>query len=53
MDTGVPELPGPISAMRDRDERACINGTVADRKPNGWEQALEDDAPLRCTATSP
>jgi len=52
-DLDAPELPGPISAMRDRDERACINDTVADRKPNGWEQALEDDAPVRCTATSP
>jgi hypothetical protein len=52
-DTSAPELPGPISAMRDRDERACIGGSVADRRPNGWEQALEDDAPVRCTATSP
>jgi len=53
VESDVPELPGPISAMRDRGETACINGTVADRKPNGWAQAIEDDAPLRCTATSP
>ena len=49
----APGLPGPMSAMRDDSRRACINGTVAERRPNGWEQALEDDAPLRCTADSP
>lgn len=52
-DTDAPGLPGPMSAMRDDSKRACINGTVAERRPNGWEQALEDDAPLRCTADSP
>lgn len=52
-DTDAPRLPGPMSAMRDDSKRACINGTVAERRPNGWEQALEDDAPLRCTAESP
>ncbi len=52
-DTDAPGLPGPMSAMRDDSERACINGTVAERRPNGWEQALEDDAPLRCIADSP
>lgn len=52
-DADAPALPGPMSAMRDDSERACINGTVAERRPNGWEQALEDDAPLRCTAESP
>ncbi len=52
-DTDAPGLPGPMSAMRDDSERACINGTVAERRPNGWEQALEDDAPLRCIANSP
>lgn len=50
---GAPALPGPSSAMRDRGERACINGSVAERRPNGWEQALEDDAPVPCTADSP
>jgi hypothetical protein len=52
-DADAPALPGPMSAMRDDSKRACINGTVAERRPNGWEQALEDDAPLRCTADSP
>lgn len=47
------ELPGPISAIRDRDAQACINGTIAERRPNGWEQSLENDAPVRCTAVSP
>lgn len=49
----VPALPGPISAMRDGDARACINGGIAERRPNGWEQGLENDAPVRCTAVSP
>lgn len=53
VDTDAPGLPGPMSAMRDDSKRACINGTVAERRPNGWEQALEDDAPLRCIADSP
>lgn len=46
-------LPGPVSAMRDGAERACINDTIALRRPNGWEQGLEDSAPLRCRASSP
>lgn len=52
-DIDAPGLPGPISAMRDGTTRACIGGSVADRRPNGWEQALQDDAPVRCVATSP
>jgi hypothetical protein len=52
-DIDAPGLPGPMSAMRDDSKRACINGTVAERRPNGWEQALADDAPLRCIADSP
>lgn len=52
-DSDIPALPGPLSAMRDSADRACINDTVAERRPNGWEQALEDDAPVRCTAASP
>lgn len=48
-----PDLPGPMTAMRDSAPEACINGTVAERRPNGWEQALEADRPLRCNATSP
>lgn len=46
-------LPGPITAMREGAERACINDTVALRRPNGWEQGLEANAPLRCRASSP
>lgn len=46
-------LPGPVAAMRDGAERACINHTIALRRPNGWEQGLEDSAPLRCRASSP
>lgn len=46
-------LPGPISAMREGAERACINDTIAMRRPNGWEQGLENNAPLRCRANSP
>jgi hypothetical protein len=46
-------LPGPITAMRGGFDRACINDTIALRRPNGWEQGLENDAPLRCRASSP
>ena len=49
----LPDLPGPMTAMRDSAEQACIGGTVADRRRNGWEQALEGDRPQRCNATSP
>jgi hypothetical protein len=49
----LPSLPGPSSALRDGDARACINGTVVARRPNGWEQGLENDAPVRCIAASP
>ncbi|MCD9028165.1 hypothetical protein LDO26_08075 [Luteimonas sp. BDR2-5] len=49
---GNPMLPGPISARQSGATRSCINGTVAARSPNGWEQVLENDAPLRCTATT-
>ncbi len=46
-------LPGPITSMREGSARACINDTIALRRPNGWEQGLENDAPLRCRASSP
>ena len=49
----LPSLPGPSSARRDGDPRACINGTVVYRRSNGWEQGLHDDAPVRCRAGSP
>lgn len=45
-------LPGPSVARRDGGERACINGTVARRASNGWEQEVVGDAPARCVATS-
>lgn len=51
--SALQELPGPLSARRDGHNTTCINGTVAYRSGNGWEQSLENDAPLRCTATSP
>ncbi|WP_149193690.1 hypothetical protein [Luteimonas suaedae] len=51
--SALQELPGPLSARRDGDNATCINGTVAYRSGNGWEQSLENDAPIRCTATSP
>ncbi|NZA27392.1 hypothetical protein H0E84_13455 [Luteimonas sp. SJ-92] len=51
--SGLQQLPGPLSARRDQVEAACINGTVTYRSGNGWEQALENDAPVRCIATSP
>lgn len=49
----MPELPGPMTAMRDNAQQACIGGTVANRHPSGWEQALDSDRPLRCNASSP
>jgi len=46
-------LPGPVTARQAGASESCINNTVATRNPNGWEQALENDAPVRCTAISP
>jgi hypothetical protein len=45
-------LPGPSSARRDGEARACIGGTIAVRAENGWEQEVVEDAPARCTASS-
>jgi hypothetical protein len=45
-------LPGPSSARRDGEARACIGGTIAMRAENGWEQEVVEDAPARCTASS-
>ena len=45
-------LPGPSSARRDGEIRACIGGTVAVRAENGWEQEVINDAPARCVASS-
>ena len=47
------ELPGPVTARQAGASESCINNTVATRSPNGWEQSLENDAPVRCTAISP
>ncbi|TYT25085.1 hypothetical protein FZO89_01670 [Luteimonas viscosa] len=47
-----PELPGAIVARRDGAPAACINGTVALRDANGWQQQLENDAPVACTEQS-
>lgn len=46
-------LPGPTSARRDGESRACISGTIALRAENGWQQEVVDDAPARCLANSP
>lgn len=49
---GVPVLPGPIVARRDGAAEACINGSIALRAENGWEQRLENDAPVPCVEVS-
>ncbi|RPD88324.1 hypothetical protein [Luteimonas sp. 100069] len=46
-------LSGPMTARQAGESESCINNTVATRSPNGWEQALENDAPVRCEASSP
>lgn len=47
-DSGVRELPDSMTARRDGDPEACVNGTVVRRVEGGWEQALEHDAPIPC-----
>lgn len=51
-DPGVRRLSGPMTARQAGESESCINNTVATRSPNGWEQALENDAPVRCEASS-
>lgn len=51
-DSGVRRLSGPITARQAGESESCINNTVATRSPNGWEQALRNDAPVRCEASS-
>jgi len=46
-------LPGPSSARRDGETRACINGSIALRVAHGWQQEVLNDAPAHCQATSP
>lgn len=48
----VPVLPGAIVARRDGAPEACIHGSIARRAENGWEQRLENDAPVRCVEAS-
>ncbi|MCL1633645.1 hypothetical protein M2650_03170 [Luteimonas sp. SX5] len=48
----LPKLPGLIEANRLRLKTACIAGTVGHRRSNGWVQAVDDNAPRRCVATS-
>lgn len=47
-----PVLPGAIAAKRDGAPEACINGSIALRDANGWQQLLENDAPVPCTEQS-
>ena len=48
----LPRMPGLIEANRRRLAKACIAGTVGHRRSNGWVQAVEDDQPRRCIATT-
>ncbi len=48
----LPRMPGLIEANRRRLRAACIAGTIGHRRSNGWVQAVADDAPRRCVATT-
>jgi hypothetical protein len=48
----LPRLPGLIEANRRRARTACIAGTVGHRRSNGWVQAVAENAPRRCVATT-
>ena len=48
----VPSLPGAIVARRNGAPEACIGGTIAWRDENGWQQRLENDAPVACVEAS-
>ena len=48
----IPSLPGAIVARRDGAPEACIGGTIAWRDENGWQQRLENDAPVACVEAS-
>lgn len=50
---GVLELPDAMTARRDGQPAACVNGSVANRVEGGWEQALENDAPVPCVIADP
>lgn len=53
VDPDAERLQGPLAARRDGDPRACINGTVAVRSDNGWQQELSSDRPVRCSQSMP
>lgn len=48
----MPRMPGLIEANRLQLRTACIAGTVGHRRSNGWVQAVADNAPRRCIATT-
>lgn len=48
----LPVLPGAIVAIREGAPEACINGSIAVRDVNGWQQRLENDAPVACVERS-
>ena len=50
---GVLQLPDAMTARRDGAPAACVNGSVANRVEGGWEQALENDAPVPCVIANP
>jgi len=49
---GLPVLPGAVVARRDGAPEACIHGSIASRAENGWEQRLENNAPVPCVEAS-
>ena len=49
---GVLELPDSMTARREGAAAACVNGSVANRVQGGWEQALENDAPVPCVVVN-
>ncbi|HJR73136.1 MAG TPA: hypothetical protein VJ806_05805 [Luteimonas sp.] len=48
----LPRMPGLIEANRRRLRAACIAGTIGHRRSNGWVEAVADNAPRRCVATT-
>lgn len=48
----LPRIPGMVEASRRKLRSACIAGTVGHRRSNGWVQAMDDDEPRRCVATT-
>lgn len=49
----IERLPGSTVARRDGLPRACIDGRVAVRSRNGWQQELSFDRPVRCEQIGP